>query len=78
MLHEAVPEHVEQDVGGVPLHSILDPQAISSITSSDKRKTPRKNGYVKVGQCQVDVKENPGRRHQRKPPKILYCCHLSF
>ena len=56
MLHEAVPEHVEQDVGGVPLHSIPDPQVISSITSSDKRKTPRKNGYVKVGQCKTAIR----------------------
>ena len=56
MLHEAVPEHVEQDVGGVPLHSIPDPQVISSITSSDKRKTPLKNGHVKAGQCQTAIR----------------------
>ena len=42
----AVPKSVEQDADGVPLQSILDPQAISSIASSDKRKTPRKKRYA--------------------------------
>ena len=46
MFHEAKPESVEQEADGVPLRSILDPQAISSIASSDKRKTPRKKRYA--------------------------------
>ena len=46
MFHEAVPKSVEQEADGVPLRSILDPQAISSIASSDKRKTPRKKRYA--------------------------------
>ena len=46
MFHEAEPESVEQEADGVPLRSILDPQAISSIDSSDKRKAPRKKRYA--------------------------------
>ena len=46
MFHEAEPESVEQEANGVPLRSIMDPQAISSIASSDKRKTPRKKRYA--------------------------------
>ena len=45
MFHEAEPDSVEQEADGVPLRSILDPQAISSIDSSDKRKAPRKKRY---------------------------------
>ena len=46
MFHEAEPESVEQEADGVPLRSILDPHPISSIASSDKRKTPRKKRYI--------------------------------
>ena len=46
MFHEAEPESVEQEADGVPLRSILDPQAISSIAYSEKRKTPHKKRYA--------------------------------